>query len=590
MAARRLPAGMSRQHRRAHWTPRCGRICAGYTLLALLILLAGCASPPPLAAESGPLEVTLRVDGESHNVTTTATNVRELLEEAGITTAPADEVNPPPFTPLQDRMEVVVVRIEESVEIVEESLPFARKIVRSAALADDAPPQIVQAGRAGLQEITVRLVFRDGIEVERQRTQITVVQEPQDEIVMIGVGTAAGDFAFPGLIAYLSGGQAVLLPGSTDYHQQLPTGGNLDGRVFALSPTGSHLLYTRIVSDTGHFNNKLFVLATEPGAEPRDLDVENVLWAGWNPAREGVLQIAYSTAEAVDVPPGWQANNDLWVATIPATGDLPISPSRVVVTYPATYGWWGGTYAWSPGGRYVAFAYADEIGLFDLEARNEDERAIVVYTFPEYDTRADWVWLPTLSWSPDGNFLVASTHGGASPEDMVFDIWVVNASGGLSGRFVEQAGMWSHPHWSPPDDSPRAGSGGSQIAFLQANNPLDGLRSAYSLWLMDADGSNTRRIYPEVGENSAFPREAQFMQWGPSGRDIAFIFDDALYLLDVDSGSAYRVTQDDAVASRPTWAPYGAAINTAGAGSRLTPVEPGETGSGDEKLPRYEQP
>jgi hypothetical protein len=92
---------------------------------------------------------------------------------------------------------------------------------------------------------------------------------------------------------------------------------------------------------------------------------------------------------------------------------------------------------------------------------------------------------------------------------------------------------------------------------------------------MDADGSNTRRIYPEVGENSAFPREAQFMQLGPLRPRYRLHFRRSLYLLDVDSGSAYRVTQDDAVASRPTWAPYGAAINTAGAGSRLTPVEPG---------------
>jgi hypothetical protein len=313
MAARRLPAGMSRQHRRAHWTPRCGRICAGYTLLALLILLAGCASPPPLAAESGPIEVTLRVDAESHNLTTRATNVRELLEEAGITTAPADEVTPPPFTPLQDGMEVVVVRVEELVEVIEENLPFARKIVRSAAMSAGDPPQIIQGGRAGLQEITVRIVIRDGIEVDRQRTRITVVEEPQDEIVMVGVGATASDYTFPGLIAFLRGGQGMLLRGTTSYHEQLATGANLDGRVFALSPSGSHLLYTRIVSDTGRFHNKLFVLSTEPGASARDLEVENVLWAGWNPARMANRRSPTAPPKPVDVPPGWQANNDLWV-------------------------------------------------------------------------------------------------------------------------------------------------------------------------------------------------------------------------------------------------------------------------------------
>lgn len=568
MRARQVSGGRAHRHSRS---AAAHAVTAGLFLLVVTLLVA-CSAPPPLAADSGPIEVTLRVDAETHNLTTSATNVRELLEEAGITTAPADEVTPPPFTPLQDGMEVIVVRVEEQVEVIEESLPFARKIVRSAAMDADEPPQIIQGGRAGLQEITVRIVIRDGVEVDRQRTRITVLEEPQDEIVMIGVGVTASDFTFPGMIAYLSGGQGMLLRGSTAYHEQLATGANLDGRVFALSPAGSHLLYTRVVSETGRFHNKLFVLSTEPGATARDLELENVLWAGWNPAESERLQIAYSTAEPVDVPPGWQANNDLWIGDIPDSETAVFNARRVVETYPATYGWWGGNYAWSPSGRYLAYGYADEVGLFDLEATDPDERAILLYTFTEYDTRADWVWLPTLTWSPDGRFLAFSSHGSSDPEAMVFDVWVVNAAGGLSGRFVEQAGVWSHPHWSPADPSPQAGSGGSQIAFLQANNPLDGLRSPYSLWLMDADGSNTRRAYPPAGENTAFPPDRQFMSWGPSGRDIAFIFNQSLYLFNVDSGSGYRVTQDDAAASRPTWAPYGAAVGSADVENRPSPV------------------
>jgi resuscitation-promoting factor RpfB len=568
MRARQVSGGRAHRHSRE----AAGPAVTSVLFLLFVIVLVACSAPPPLAADSGPIEVTLRVDGESHNLTTSATNVRELLDEAGITTAPADEVTPPPFTPLHDGMEVVVVRVEEQVEVIEESLPFTRKIVRSAAMDADEPPQIIQGGRAGLQEITVRIVMRDGVEVDRQRTRITVLEEPQDEIVMIGVGVTASDFTFRGMIAYLSGGQGMMLRGSTAYHEQLATGANLDGRVFALSPAGSHLLYTRVVSETGRFHNKLFLLSTEPGAAARDLEVENVLWAGWNPAESERLQIAYSTAEPVEVPPGWQANNDVWVGDIPESETAVFNARRVVETYPATYGWWGGNYAWSPNGRYLAYGYADEVGLFDLESTDPDERAILLHLFTEYDTRADWVWLPTLSWSPDGRFLTFSSHGSSDPEAMVFDIWVVNAAGGLSGRFVEQAGMWSHPHWSPADASPQAGSGGSQIAFLQANNPLDGLRSPYSLWLMDADGSNTRRAYPPAGENSAFPQDQQFMSWGPSGRDIAFIFNQSLYLFNVDSASGYRVTQDDAAASRPAWAPYGAAIGRADAETRPSPV------------------
>jgi tricorn protease-like protein len=51
------------------------------------------------------------------------------------------------------------------------------------------------------------------------------------------------------------------------------------------------------------------------------------------------------------------------------------------------------------------------------------------------------------------------------------------------------------------------------------------------------------------------------MAWGPTGRDIAFIYNDALYMLNLDTGQARRITQDDAVVTNPTWAPYGAAVS-----------------------------
>ena len=532
---------------------------------ALLFLWAigGCNGQPAVDVGPESFQVSLTVDGTTHNLTTDAANVRELLEEAGVSTEPTDEITPPPFTPLQDGMTVSVVRVSEQIEVIEESIPFTRRTVRSEALGADEPPRIIQGGRAGLQEIRVRVIFRDGEEVERQRTQVTLIEEPQDEIVMVGVGANPGAVSFPGVIAYLSGGNTVLLRGSTVLPEQIETGGNLDGRVFSLSPTGSHLLYTRIMSDTGQFNNSLWVVRTERGAEPQRLGVDNVLWADWNPSLTGSREIAYTTGNPVDQPPGWEANNDLWVAGLRNSDDSLANPRQVVEAYPATYGWWGGNYAWSPSGRYIAYSYADEVGVIDLEAGAADRR-VQLHTFTEYNTRANWVWVPSLTWAPDGGYLAFTAHGGNDPEGMFFDTWVANVANGVAGRFVEQAGMWSHPYWSPFVD--RTGQRESQIAFLKASTPLDSLRSNYTLWLMDADGSNARQIYPAAGENSRFPRERQFMAWGPTGRDMAFIFNDDLYLFSVGDERAYRVTEDDIAASRPTWAPYGAAITSEDAG------------------------
>jgi Tol biopolymer transport system component len=94
---------------------------------------------------------------------------------------------------------------------------------------------------------------------------------------------------------------------------------------------------------------------------------------------------------------------------------------------------------------------------------------------------------------------------------------------------------------------------------LRANNPVESQSSTYTLWLMDRDGSNARQLYPAAGENSRFPREQSSLTWGPTGREIAFVYDSDLYLYDLVDNEARRVTQDDNIVSNPTWAPYGRA-------------------------------
>jgi len=476
--------------------------------------------------------------------------VRELLQEAGVTAAESDEVTPPPFTPLEDNTTVTVVRVTESLEVIAQSIPFERRFVRNDSMDADDPPLIVQGGQAGLQEIAVRIVYRDGLESERWPTQVTVVEPAQDEIVMVGIGTSRGNVTVAGTLAYVSDGAGVIMRGSTTFPEQLNLGGRLDGRVFSLSPSGSHLLYTRALTETAGFANSLWIVSTERDAEPRPLGVENVLWAGWNPAQTEPPQIAYTTARSTELPPGWEANNDLWLGTMPSDVESALAAEQLIEAYPALNGWWGGNYAWSPDGRFIAYSYANEVGLMVIEPQDDEPQRIQLQRFTEYNTLADWVWVPTLSWSPDGRFLAFTNHDSDDPEAMAFSGWVIDTLTGVSGRFVDQAGMWGHMHWTPSADDGR-------IAFLKATDPLDSLRSSYTLWLMDRDGSNAHQVYPPVGENSNFPLDQRFMAWGPTGRDIAFVFNDALYLLNLDNNEAQRVTQDDAIVSHPTWAPYG---------------------------------
>jgi resuscitation-promoting factor RpfB len=543
----------------------------------LLSLLVACAGQTPEFAGTRRVEVTVTADGQTRTIETEATNVRELLEELRIPLTDNDEITPPPFTPLGDGLQVRIVRISESMEIMEQLIPFSRKVVRNEAMSVDDPPRIVQGGKTGLLHITVRITYRDGLEFGRQETNATVMEEALDEIVMIGVGAAPGNVTFAGTLAYVSGGNSVILRGSTAVPEQLHTGNDLDNRVFSLSPSGNYLLYSRHSSEEDTFNS-LWLLSTRRGAEPQPLELTNVLWAEWNPSLVDELQIAYTTGKATDRLPGWEANNDLWLVDVFPQRSQPLVARQIVEAYPATYGWWGGNFAWSPNGRLIGYSYADEIGVVDTQAGPGEPQRVRLQSFTEYNTRADWVWVPSFSWSPDGRYLAYARPdvqpGVADTTLPNFDIWAVDVTSGLALPFAEQTGMWGHPHWSPFAGAPPAqGSRDSAIAYLRALNPIDSQRSSYTLWLVDRDGSNAQQLYPPVGENSLFAREQRFLTWGPTGRDMAFIYNNALYLFNLDRHEARRVTQDDAVVRNPTWAPYGRAIAAETPATQVVPLE-----------------
>ncbi|NET73740.1 MAG: hypothetical protein F6K62_23215, partial [Sphaerospermopsis sp. SIO1G2] len=336
---------------------------------------------------------------------------------------------------------------------------------------------------------------------------------------------------------------------------------------------GSHLLYTRATTSTDSFNS-LWVLPLDEGensAEPRNLGLTNILWADWNPQRANALQIAFTTANAIDLPPGWEANNDLWLGEIFTSDEQPFEPKQIVDSYPATYGWWGGNYAWSPTGLQIAYSYADEVGLIDVldpeDSSDTDENDFQLrftrHRFSEYDTRAEWVWVPTLTWSPDGRFLAFTRHRGQDVTTLEFDTWILDTISNADGRLSNDVGIWSYPRWSPNNST------NTPIAFLRAVNSFDSLQSNYTLWLMDSDGSNQQQIYPPIGETSYFPKLDRFMAWDSNGRAFVFVYDDNLFLYNLENNAVFQLTQDDTIISHPTWAPYGA-----GASDLTDPTNP----------------
>ena len=541
-------------------------------LCSWLILTASCTiavgTDETVIPQPTPLTLTVTADGEARQITTSAATVADALVGAGIDLGPFDEVEPPRGASLIEAgtgevPAITIVRVTETLEVVPESVPYGRRIVRSAEMTPDDPPRILQTGVAGLKEISYRIVFRDGLEAERWPTAVAIIEAPVDEIVMIGIGEEEVAMPIAGRLAYIDNGRAILLEGSTDSARQLSIEGQLDGRVFQLSPGGNFLLYTiRSAEETNRteFRNQIWVIPTAEGGRPRALQIENVLWAGWDPAGLNPLRIAYTTARSVSLPPGWEANNDLWLMEIALDDNQP-APVRLIGTTAAAFGWWGGEYAWSPTGDRLAYAFADEVGVlaipdvtFDDAAGfvspTEPERS-VLYSFPTYDTGADWAWVPALSWSPDGRFLAFTVNAGG--EDR-FNLVVADTStGDVITPFVN-VGIWSAAIWSPATDSD-----GERLALLRAAEPVDGEDGDYILWLAGSDGTNARRIFPPEGERGRFARSRQSLAWGPDPDVISFIFDDELHILNLATGEIHRPAPDDTAASHPAWAPYGAA-------------------------------
>jgi TolB protein len=228
---------------------------------------------------------------------------------------------------------------------------------------------------------------------------------------------------------------------------------------------------------------------------------------------------------------------------------------------------------WSPDGSRIAYRHQTDGGdTAEIYVVDADGSHPVPLTRNDV---ADW----GPDWSPDGRRIVWNSAVGTGG----FGFLGTTTRPDGSGRTVLSHHDVEYPAWSP---------GGRQIAFMAQEPGASGNDPDYNIFVMNSDGSHTRRLTTTPGEDG-------WPAWSPDGSRIVFSstrddcsnsdapgcrttgdvgpWEDA-WVMDADGSDQHRLTSD--FAQFFAWSPDGREIMVAGASSMYV-IRPDGSGRAD---------
>lgn len=519
--------------------------------ILILLVACGCSAPQ---TDQEIITVKISVDHQAVQVNVPAgSTVQQALVNAQVDLGELDQVDPPLPTQLTTGSQVRVIRVRHEYFTEQVVIPFEHQELMNEALPE-GEKRLNQPGVNGLEEITYRRVFEDELEVSHDIVGKKILHPAISEVIMIGTRPMFVATPIPGKIAYLSAGNAWIMQNTTANRQLVVSTGDLDGRIFSLSDNGEYLLFTRNSDDPETINN--LWLATLDDNPPRliDLGIENIVhFAGFNP---DATMLTYSTVEWRETSPGWQANNDLFELGFQSDG-LVYTPTMILKPNSGgVYGWWGTEFSWSNQRQRLAYSSPDSIGIVDLANGTQ----FPILKIDPYQSGANWAWVPGITWSPDDNIIYTVNHLTQETDNhnrsSDFNLIAINLADVTQIELVENVGMFAYPVVAPVEhlgenfDLSSAESitqSNFSVAYLQAIFPDQSDTSLYSLFAIEGDGSDQRKLFPDQNAEGLQP---QHVVWSPvaMGNDdnfaIVLIYNGNIWIVDSGTGVARQITGD----------------------------------------------